>query len=301
MVDPDDFLDSTQEVTITSDRDALLRSDAARGTGRAMLVVMSGARVGERVTLGDEDCVIGRSAEATLQLEGDSVSRVHARVVRRAEGYFLVDARSTNGLYVDYVRVTEKQLEDGNTIQVGQALLKFLTGDNIETAYHEEARRLVRRDALTGALNRPTFDEELRVAVRRAAAGSYPLSLIAFDLDHFKRINDTLGHTAGDRVLREVGQAVEASMAPPHHFARTGGEEFAIVFRGEPEDALRKAEATRALVEALHVVQDGKEIAVTASVGVAAFSGNLSPAELYEAADRKLYAAKQAGRNRVVG
>lgn len=293
----DDFLESTQEVTVTTDREAL--AVKASKTGSAMLIVLVGGRRGERAVLGDEKFVLGRGSAADLVIDSDSVSRAHAYIEKREKSHFLVDNDSTNGSYVNYKRVREKELRDGDQIQIGHAMLKYLSGDNIETAYHEEFRRLARRDALTGALNRTTYEEDVRVALGAAERKGKDISLILFDLDHFKSINDTHGHTAGDLVLSYVGERMVERTQEPHLFARVGGEEFAVLFLGGMEAALGEAERIRIAIESIQVDYDGVHIPVTASIGVAQFLPGQSASDLYDEADARLYEAKKAGRNQV--
>lgn len=293
----DDFLESTQEVTVTTDRDAIrAKSEKA---GSAMLIVLVGGRRGERAVLADQKFVLGRGSAADLVIDSDAVSRAHAYIEKRGGSHFLVDNDSTNGSYVNYKRIREKVLCDGDQIQIGHAMLKYLSGDNIETAYHEEFRRLARRDALTGALNRTTYEEEVRVALSAAERRGKDLSLVLFDLDHFKAINDTHGHTAGDLALSFVGELMVNRTEEPHLFARVGGEEFAILFHGSKDQALAEAERIRLAIEKLEVDYDGAHIPVTASIGVAQFLPGQSASDLYDEADARLYEAKKSGRNQV--
>jgi diguanylate cyclase (GGDEF)-like protein len=292
----DDFLESTQEVTVTTSRDALV-SKATRSTGKAMLIVLVGGRRGERAILGEKKFVLGRGSSADLVIESDAVSRAHAYIELRDGRHWLVDNDSTNGSYVNYGRIKERMLHDGDQIQIGHAMMKYLSGDNIETAYHEEFRRLARRDALTGALNRTTYEEEVRVALATAERKARDVSLILFDLDHFKKINDTHGHTAGDLVLSHVGEKMRGLILEPHLFARVGGEEFAVLYHDGRLLAEAEAERIREAIEAIVVDYDGTRIPVTASFGVAQFLPGQSASDLYDEADAKLYAAKKAGRN----
>jgi len=290
----DDWWDSTGEVTVSADREGMLRK--AQATGQAMLIVLSGSRLGQRALLDSDVFVIGRSSGAGLQLDGDAVSRLHARIARRDGGYVLEDAGSTNGCFVNYVRVSQRELSDGDEIQIGHNLLKFLAGDNIETAYHEEYRRLLRRDALTGTLNRATFDQELGELLK-AGVDKSSVCLILVDLDHFKRVNDSHGHTAGDLVLRAVSAQLDRLTKVPHLCARVGGEEFGIVFLGGLAEARAHADLLRSEVEGLLVECEGKKLGVTLSCGVAMAEGKSTSADLFERADKLLYAAKEAGRN----
>ncbi len=293
---PDDFLDTTQEVTI-SDHHAFFNRGS--GIGKALLILLVGGRPGQRAFLDTEKFVIGRGSAAHMILDSDAVSRAHAFIEKRGDSHYLVDNDSTNGSYVNYRRTKEEKLKDGDQIQIGQSMLKYLSGDNIETAYYEEFRRLARRDALTGALNRATFDEEFRLLAATSQREKRPLSLIMFDLDHFKKINDTHGHTAGDLVLSFVGEKAQAMFEAPHLFARVGGEEFAVLFEGSCAAATLEAETLRRVVEAMVVDYDGTPIPVTVSVGVAQLAEEQTCGALYEAADKKLYLAKASGRNRV--
>jgi two-component system cell cycle response regulator len=292
----DDFLETTQEVTIATGRDELLKE--VRSTGRAILIVLVGGRRGERAVLGDQKFTIGRGSTSDLQLESDAVSRVHAFIEKRGTAHYLVDNASTNGSYVNYQKAQVRALVDGDQIQIGESMFKYLSGDNIETAYHEEFRRLVRRDALTGALNRETFDEEMKKYLVHGTDVNIKPTLILFDLDHFKQVNDTYGHTAGDLVLSFVGERVSELVQPPHLFARVGGEEFAVIYLGEWKRAEVFAEELRQEIASLRIEYDHKEIAVTTSVGLS--RDGATPEKLYETADRCLYAAKSQGRNRVV-
>jgi diguanylate cyclase (GGDEF)-like protein len=199
-------------------------------------------------------------------------------------------------------RVRDAVLKDGDRIGIGKALLKYMAGGNIEGAYHEEIQRLMRFDALTGVYNKRHFEESLRLAVFTTRTSPRPLSLIVFDLDHFKRINDTHGHTAGDQVLCELAKVVNETLFPDQIFGRIGGEEFAVLWEGSKlRTAVEHAEKIRARVAGHHFSFEGNSFPITVSLGVAERPpGHEEEAErLYERADEKLYQAKAGGRNRV--
>lgn len=166
-------------------------------------------------------------------------------------------------------------------------------------------RRLVLLDSLTGLANRRAYDAGLEREWRRAMRHGTPLSLLLIDIDHFKRYNDGSGHAAGDDGLRRVAAVVGALTRRPGDLAaRYGGEEFAILAaETSGAQATRLAEAVRARVEGLGITHAGADGArcVTVSVGVATAAPGRgeTPAGLLAAADRALYAAKRAGRNRV--
>lgn len=169
--------------------------------------------------------------------------------------------------------------------RVNESLLAALT----------EVSRVARTDGLTGLANRRAFDEQLRDLLARAERRRTPLSLILFDLDHFKRVNDQFGHPAGDQLLQEFARALTASVREAHLVSRVGGEEFAVLLPGANwEDGQRVA--TRVQERARQV-----GLGTTASAGVAGFPSDADDAmELLRAADWALYAAKRAGRNCVV-
>lgn len=165
----------------------------------------------------------------------------------------------------------------------------------------EESRRLATIDALTGLNNRRSFIEAATRAIARADRYVEPLSMMLFDLDHFKQINDNRGHASGDRVLSTVGKLVHARMRDSDVCARWGGEEFVVLMPQTPAGAASQAaERLRTAIAGTRIEDDaGEAIPVTASIGVA----TLRPGEKLDAfvdrADRAMYQAKTSGRNRV--
>jgi two-component system cell cycle response regulator len=169
--------------------------------------------------------------------------------------------------------------------------LALWNADLREEVSHEAAS-----DGLTGLANRRTLLVTLRKELSRASRSKRPLSVVLFDVDHFKNLNDTYGHLAGDEVLREVAKAMEAAVREVDLAARYGGEEFAVVLpECDAAGAATVAERVRSAVAALTNVPK-----VTLSAGVAATSaGFASEEELMAAADEALYSSKLAGRDRV--
>jgi len=168
----------------------------------------------------------------------------------------------------------------------------------------DEARRTAEMDHLTGLPNRRAFEAVLKTEVEAAQAGGEPLCVAFCDIDHFKRINDTHGHEAGDRVLKAVARSLAKISDDKCHVARHGGEEFVILFRGRTLDeayavldATREAMAERRWVNRATDVPFGK---VTFSAGMADVFASGSPREALKAADAALYVAKGKGRNQVL-
>lgn len=167
---------------------------------------------------------------------------------------------------------------------------------------HEELERLARSDALTGLANRREFFARLAAETQRSRRYEQGLALLLLDVDHFKKINDTHGHPAGDAVLRAVARALAGFARETDLAARHGGEEFALLLPSTTEAGARAvAERVRSGIEALQVAWEGKAIPVRASVGLAALEGDQGGVDaLVARADQALYAAKQTGRNKVV-
>ena len=266
-------------------------------------MVIYGPELGKRMQLGTAPFEIGRSSKNDLFLDQESISRHHARVTFDGTAYWVQDLGSTNGTFVNDEPIREQRLRDGDQVRIGRSILKFMTGENVEVHYHEEIYRLMTVDGLTQVYNRRYFNEALEREFNRSKRYARALSLVAFDIDHFKRVNDTHGHLAGDNLLRQIANAVKPRLRREDIFARTGGEEFGILL---PEIALEGARTTaekvRRIVEATPLKYEQQVIPCTVSLGVALLGdAELTPEDLYKRADEQLYAAKQAGRNRVCG
>lgn len=288
------------QTRITSVRDVL----AMNVTRDAYLVQVRGPDLGRRLLLNERHVTIGRDPDNTIVLKSDSVSRVHARIEPWEGGHRVVDNQSTNGTYRNNVLIKgQEALVSGDYVQAGDAIFKYLAGDNIEVAYHEEIYRLTIEDSLTQVANKRALLDFLEKEFARAKRYQRPLCVIMIDLDHFKRVNDGFGHLMGDFVLREFARLVAARIRREELFARYGGEEFCVVL---PEldrtSAIKFAEAIRAQIEDHTFEFEGNVLKMTASFGVSELSEAMGrPDDLLLAADENLYKAKHDGRNRVVG
>jgi len=184
-------------------------------------------------------------------------------------------------------------------IKVGERIVRY---QKALQAQQTQLEQLAREDVLTGLANRRRFEERAREELLRAGRYQHALSVLLTDLDHFKAINDTYGHSYGDTVLKEVGQALSSHCRSSDLCARYGGEEFAILL---PETQLPEAQLVAerlcTAIQNLTFTQAAEVIHVTASFGIACFdaSNPQSLEELMEQADQALYAAKRNGRNRV--
>ena len=274
-----------------------------RPAGReACLVVIYGDELGRKFSLDQGTINVGRSSRADIQIDQDSVSRHHAKIDHTSGLFVLTDLGSTNGTYVNDSLIDEHSLRDGDFIKIGRTIFKFLSGSNIENAYHEEIYRLTTTDGLTQIYNKRYFLEVLDRELSRAKRYHRPLSLLLADIDHFKAINDAHGHLTGDYVLKQLANSVRAKLRREDVFARYGGEEFALILpETDLEHARLLADKVRKLVEQTEFLFEGAQIKVTVSVGAAALDEEEDAAALIRRADERLYEAKNGGRNSVCG
>jgi diguanylate cyclase (GGDEF)-like protein/PAS domain S-box-containing protein len=225
---------------------------------------------------------------ATLQSQG--IARQHELRIRHPDGRIL------------WLLVSAALMPDSD-----EALILFTFQDITPVKQREhELERLAAIDGLTGALNRRQFMLEAGQRLREGALHVSPLAMLILDLDHFKQVNDTRGHLAGDEVLRQVSATVMATLRHQDLFGRLGGEEFGVLLMDTDERGARElAERLRAAVDAMRIVlADGGTIHPTISIGGAQATTRVdevpSTVDLLSRADRALYHAKSSGRNRVV-
>jgi two-component system cell cycle response regulator len=279
------------------------RINGQQPTKEACLVVIYGNDLGRKHSLESASVTLGRSNKCDIQIDQESVSRAHSKIVNAGRSIRIRDLGSTNGTYVNDELVEERTLVDGDFIKIGRTIFKFLSGGNIERAYHEEIYRLTTVDGLTQIFNKRYFAEALDREIARASRYRRELSLVMFDLDHFKDVNDTHGHLAGDSVLKTLAHTIKTRIRTEDIFARYGGEEFAIILPEiEGHNAHQFAEKIRRIVETTEFRFEGTKIPVTISMGVATLDlEEPAAAALIKRADERLYEAKSAGRNCVKG
>lgn len=272
-----------------------------------VLIYPSGAQMGKRFTLDQDTQIIGRINHCEIPVDLDSVSRRHAILERRSDGICISDLDSTNGTYVNQMPIQESMLNDGDQIKIGNAIFKFLSGGNVEAGYHEAIYRITIIDGLTDAYNKRYFEDFLDRELARGMRYKRPLSLVMYDLDHFKEVNDRYGHLAGDFVLREISRRLKSRIRREEILARYGGEEFVVVLpETDQQGALEFAEQIRLLVERDPIVFEDDVIPITISVGVATMDGTQKLTknmveQFIKIVDDNLYMAKDRGRNCVVG
>jgi two-component system, cell cycle response regulator len=300
----DDFDDGAERTAVV-DRSTVVSLAPLARTRKHVLIRMDSAGVGQVVTLGQHDEVtIGRLPDNRIHLTPEGISRRHARLVRFGDAFRLEDLQSANGTFVGNRRIESHILRDGDVIQFGpRVAYRYSVTDAHEEQMLRHLYEASVRDSLTGAFNRDYLGERLKSETAYARRHRTELSFVLLDLDHFKEVNDTYGHPAGDAVLIALSRHMVGVLRSEDVFARYGGEEFAVLLRGISLDgAARVGERLRELVQQNPVDTDRGPIPCTISVGCAAVTdaAECTPEQLIAIADRRLYVAKRGGRNRVV-
>jgi len=281
-----------------------IQAKLASPRNRATLTVLTGSASGRMYKL-HPSMTIGRAPVCEIRLEDDGLSRTHARFRCEGNEASVEDLQSRNGTFVNGERIrTITKILDGDKIQIGRTtVLRFSFADDLDESFHENMMSSALRDSLTKLFNKrylmDRLDSELKFAQRHETS----LSLLMIDIDHFKKVNDTHGHLAGDAVLENMASVLLKAVRNEDVVARFGGEEFAIVLRAIGlEPATGMADRLRRLVENTVVESGGKQLKATVSIGVAGFPATQAKtvADLIDAADKALYRAKHAGRNRVM-
>lgn len=292
-------MDSEAKTRVTPFQD--LPSSATREQDCIVIIYSTDPReLGRRQPLDVGPVSVGRGGENVIVLPKDSVSRRHARIEKRGASYFIIDLHSTNGTYVNDEFVAEGPLERGDQIKIGDTIFKFLSGSGLEAQYHETIYRMTIVDGLTSVYNKRYLVETLEREISRARRHGRPLSLLMFDIDHFKRVNDTFGHLAGDHILKEIAQLASSRLRPDDVVARYGGEEFGIVLpETKRAGAVHIAELLREKVAEASFEFEEERISVTISVGVAQLRSNGDVTKFIKEADARMFTAKRNGRNRV--
>jgi two-component system, cell cycle response regulator len=283
------------------------------GSRPMYLIIVSGGIPGAMLPLAPGPTRIGRSRENGLALQDLSISRRHATIVTDSSGdVWITDLASTNGTFVNGAALgphSSQRLHDGDRVQLGGTLVvKFVRLDPCDERFQRELFERTVRDPLTGLYNRAFFLEQIAAMAELGASRGLGLAILMLDIDHFKRVNDTYGHNAGDAVLREVAAVLRESTRNEDLVARYGGEEFiAALPVAAPDHATARAERIRANLNARRIALPPETplpappLRVSASLGLA-FAHPGRPcclSSLITAADQCLYLAKNAGRNRV--
>jgi two-component system cell cycle response regulator len=278
-------------------------SKARTSRDQAYLIVLAGSAMGEMFKLSNNPTIIGRCQTAQVRLVDEGISREHCEIQIDGETMLLHDLDSTNGTFCQGARIDRHRLEDGDKILVGSnTVLKFTYHDSLDEIFQRQMYESALRDDLTKTFNKKYFTDRLESEFAFAMRTQDPLSLVVFDLDHFKEVNDTYGHPVGDEVLAGVARIVSSLIRAEDVFARVGGEEFGLICRmTDKAQVLTVAERMRSTVASHKFTVEGKTIPIAISAGTASIpSSRIVDAQaLVAAADQAMYEAKRTGRNRV--
>lgn len=303
-------MDSAPEKTIF-DSDARVPIEQSRKawSQRPILMLFDGAvKITHRFPIDKRDIIVGRDAMCDLALNDGKASRRHATLIYENFDHageepriLLRDLNSTNGTFVNGVRVTEHYLKDRDRVMIGSSQFGYFLRDESELEAEQKLLEMASYDALTKLFNRGVFNVHIQREFERSRRYARDMSLVMLDIDHFKDLNDSHGHQAGDFVLQELARIIQANVRGNDSAARYGGEEFSIIL---PETSIVgaaiQADRLRREVEEKIFQLEGQDVHVTISIGVAASEKNMKQVEqLIKAADMALYQAKGHGRNRV--
>jgi two-component system, cell cycle response regulator len=296
----------------SADKTSIVASDTFKGKLRAAddappaVVILVGppGYVGKQWLITKPDMTIGRVDGIDMSVTDASLSRSHAKFILNATDVQIVDLGSTNKTQVNgqvLPPMVPRRLANNDQIKTGNVIFKFLEKGNVESITNQQIFDKASKDALTGAYNKGALLDKGPESIKRSDVLTEPLSVITFDIDFFKKINDGYGHPGGDYVLKELGQLMQSKLVRANdYFSRYGGEEFVLILQATPiKTAMEVAERIRSTIEAHSFVYENKKIPVTISIGVSAKVPNDSWESLYDRADKALYQSKQNGRNKV--
>ena len=305
MIPPSDE-SSDKTAVIQGDQETLKKELQKAKEQEACLIIIRGNPQGHRYFLTQSQMTMGRDPSVDIVISDQSVSRKHAQISKEGDKVKFTDLGSSNGSFVNDKKIGTGEsvfLEKEDMVKLGNSIFKFLPAGELEILFYGNLGLAAHTDALTRLYNKGYLHEALEAEFKRAKALHSELAVIFFDLDFFKKVNDTHGHDAGDYVLKEIAGLIRGGhVRPKDVFARNGGEEFVILLANTGlKPALDMGERIRSAVESHAFIYEGKRLPITISIGVAEMRSDIESAQtLLKAADKALYAAKLGGRNRVV-
>jgi two-component system, cell cycle response regulator len=297
------FADKTS--VLQSDTFKLRLAQAGQAPPSIVLLVGPANSVGRQWPIEDTDRIIGRAPTAHIFVDDKSVSKFHAKLVMAGGDVSVIDLESTNKTVVNGRQIqplVPHKLANNDQIKVGNIIFKFLERGSIETVASALSFDRGQTDALTGIANRGALQAKAPELYKRSELLGITYTLMLFDIDKFKSVNDTYGHPSGDFVLREIAKVIRDKLIRGNDFfARAGGEEFALLLLGSPpKQAEEIGERIRATIEGHSFDFENKKMSITISIGIAFKNERDSGWEfVYERADKALYHSKNSGRNRV--
>jgi len=303
MYDDEDEAEFEKTSVVPSDTFKVRLAQAGQAPPCLVLLVGPSQEVGRQWPIEDTERSLGRAPQNNICVVEKSVSSGHAKLLLSAGDVSVVDLQSTNKTMVNgkvIEPMVPTKLRNNDKLQIGNVIFKFLEKGNIETVSTAESYDRGMTDALTGINNKGAFEKKADEFFKRSNLLNAELSLITFDIDHFKAVNDTYGHATGDYVLKELSKEIRDHLIRGNDFfARTGGEEFCILLLGGPsKQAQEIAERIRKTIENKKFEMNGIEIPITISLGVSTkLASDKDWQSLFGRADKALYTSKNGGRN----
>lgn len=279
--------------------------DAAKAPPCLIMLEGPAGYVGKQWQIDKPDLIIGRSMTSAIFIDDRSVSRSHAKLNANGSEVFILDLESSNRTVVNdeaLPPLVPVKLNNNDQVKTGNVLFKYLERGSIEAHAMEQLQSKSEKDPLTGIFNKGALNIKGAESFKRAKLLKVPLSIAVFDIDYFKKCNDTYGHDAGDFVLRELASVIGTKLIrTDDFFARYGGEEFVVLLFGSSlPQAIEIGERLRSTVENHQFNYQGTRIPVTISVGVSTKENDMTVwEEMFKKADTALYTSKRNGRNRV--
>lgn len=268
-----------------------------------VLLQYDGANSGKRFILSAPTVIIGRKADRVqIWIDDPSISREHCRIDFEGQRAIATDLKSKNHTFINEVEITgPTELVHSDMLRIGDIKLRYFAHGGADQLLFDKIYRMAVTDRMLDIFRKDYVQEKIEEEFRIARVRSSPLSLLMFDLDKFKSVNDTYGHDAGDLVLRSVADAIKPIVRRDGTFGRFGGEEFVLLLpNARLEEAAAAAERIRETVETTRIVYQEKTIPVTVSVGVATLTPDMTTAaDLVKMSDMMVYKSKHGGRNRV--
>lgn len=275
-----------------------------KDTEAPCFLIIAGQHIGKLFPLDKtKPTTVGRSVDCEIWIEDNTISRQHFQIEFTPEGLKITDLKSTNGTFVNNKRIDSTVLSPGDKIQISRdTIIQFDYLDEDKRLSEQKRYEMGVKDPFTGAYNKSYFLQRINDEFSFSFRQNQPLSLVLFDIDHFKLINDTHGHLAGDQILQEVSQLVFSSIRQDDVFCRYGGEEFVIVMRNTPcQAAVNLAERLRLKIAGHEFQYENEKISVTISAGVSTLleKNFRDYVAMIAEADRYLYKSKGSGRNQI--
>lgn len=249
--------------------------------------------------------VIGRDPDNHIPIDVASFSRKHCTVRLEKGKAIIKDLNSTNRTFVNGKEISIAELKDGDRVSFGDiCVFKYCLLDKLDFEINSMLFKKATEDVLTGVHNRTYFQESFKVEFMFHKRVEMPLSLIFYDFDNFKNVNDTYGHICGDMVLKKISQEVKHHIRETDFLARYGGEEFVILLKNTTyENAMKLARKIQQTIEKTPIMFETATVNVTASFGVVTLINDNfnTPDEMLVKVDAMAFRAKKKGKNEVVG